>query len=75
LINSFFSACSEEGRDLSLIGAMQRLLSLALNKVWATGIIAEDAVLTLVDAVMSVAVDMLQTSKRFVNDKNIILAS
>jgi hypothetical protein len=43
---------------------MQRLLSLALDKVRAAGFIAESAVLALIDAVMSIAVDLLQTGKR-----------
>jgi hypothetical protein len=43
---------------------MQRLLSLALDKVRPAGIIAEDAVLAIVDAVMSLAIEMLQTGKR-----------
>jgi hypothetical protein len=74
-LGTLFFACSEERRDLSLVEAMQRLLGLALNKVRAAGIIAEDAVLALVDAVMSVAVDMLQTSKRVQASKDIILTS
>lgn len=64
-LGSLFFACSEERRDLSLIEAMQRLFSLALNKVRAVGSIAENAGLALVDAVMGVVVDMLQTEKRF----------
>jgi hypothetical protein len=52
---------------------MQRLLGLVLNKVRAAGIIAEDAVLALVDAVMSVALDVLQNSKRLQASKKIIL--
>jgi hypothetical protein len=69
-LGTLFFACSEERRDLSLVEAMQRLLGLALNKVRAAGIIAEDAVLALVDAVMSVAVDMLQIGRRLshIND-------
>jgi hypothetical protein len=53
---------------------MQRLLSLALDKVRAAGIIAECAVLALVDAVMSVAVDMLQTGKRLTHVNNLTTA-
>ena len=44
--------------------ALRRLLSLALAKAREAGIIAEDAVLALIDAVMSFAIDMLQTGKR-----------
>jgi hypothetical protein len=60
-LGSLFYACSEERQDLSLVEAMQRLLSLALDKVRSAGVIAEDAVLVIVDAVMGFAVDMLQT--------------
>ena len=74
-LGSLFYACSEEQQDLSLVEAMHRLLSLALDKVRAAGIIAEDAVLAIVDAVMGFAVDMLQTGKRLAHVKNLITAS
>ena len=61
--------------NLSLVEAMQRLLSLALDKVRATGVVAESAVLAIVDAVMVFAVDMLQTGKRLAHVKNLIPAS
>ncbi|MDY0281524.1 MAG: hypothetical protein RBR35_13300 [Salinivirgaceae bacterium] len=54
---------------------MQRLLSLALDKVRAAGVIAEDAVLAIVDAVMGFAVDMLQTGKRLARITDIITES
>lgn len=73
-LGTLFFACSEERLDLSLVEAMQRLMGLALNKVRAAGIIAEDAVLALVDAIMSVAVDMLQTGKRFLQINKMITA-
>ena len=68
-LGSSFYACSEEQQDLSLVEAMHRLLSLTLDKVRAAGIIAEDAVLAIVDAVMGFAVDMLQTEKRLAQSK------
>ena len=71
-LGSLFYACSEERRDLSLVEAMQRLLSLALDKVRAADIIAEDAVLAILDAVMSLAVDMLQTGKRLAHINHMI---
>jgi hypothetical protein len=74
-LGSLFYACSEEQQDLSLVEAMHRLLSLALDKVRAAGIIAEDAVLAIVDAVMGFAVDMLQTGKRFMHNVNLITVS
>lgn len=74
-LGSLFYACSEEQRDLSLVGAMQRLLSLALDKVRAAGVVVEDAVLAIVDAVMGFAVDILQTGKRLTHVTNLITAS
>ena len=75
-LGSLFYACCEEQQDLSLVGAMQRLLSLALHKVRvAGGVIAEDAVLAIVDAVMGFAVDMVQPGKRLVRVTNLITAS
>lgn len=74
-LGSLFYACCEEQQDLSLVGAMHRLLSLALHKVRAAGIIAEDAVLTIVDAVMGFAVDMLQTGKKLACSRNQITVS
>ena len=64
-LGSPFMLAAEEQQDLSLVEAMQRLLNLALDKVRTAGILAEDAVLAIVDAVMGFAVDMLQTGKRW----------
>ena len=72
---SLFYACCEEQQDLSLVEAMRRLLSLALDEVRVTGVIAESAVLAIVDAVMGFAVDMLQTGLRLAHVKNLIPAS
>ena len=57
------------------VEAMHRLLSLALDKVRAAGIIAEDAVLAIVDSVMGFAVDVLQTGKRLAHSKKLITES
>jgi hypothetical protein len=54
---------------------MQRLLSLALDKVRGTGIIVEDAVLAVVNAVMGIAIEMLQNGKRLSGISHIITAS
>ena len=74
-LGSLFYSCCEERQDLSLVAAMQRLLSLVLDKVKITGIIVEDAVLAIVDAVMGFAVDMVQTGKRLLHLTNLITAS
>jgi hypothetical protein len=74
-LGSLFFACCEEQKDLSLAEAMQRLLTLALEKVRNAGTIAEDAILTVVDAVMSLAIDMLRTGKRLSCINNITTTS
>ena len=48
-----------------MVDAMQRLISLALDKVRAAGVIAESAVLAIVDAVMDFAVDILQQERGY----------
>jgi hypothetical protein len=74
-LGTLFFACSKELRDLSMVEAMQRLLSLALDKVRGAGIIAEDAVLAIVNAVMGIAIEMLQTGKRLSGIRPIITGS
>jgi hypothetical protein len=74
-LGSLFYACSEERQDLSLVEAMQRLLSLALDKVRAAGVIAEDAVIAIINAVMGFAVDMLQTGRGLSTINNTATAS
>jgi len=71
-IGSLFFACYEEQRDPSLAEAMQRLLRLAFAKVREAGIIAEDAIMALIDTVMGFALDMLQTGKRLAQINNLI---
>ena len=60
-LGSLFHACSEEIKDLTLIDALQRLLALALDKVRSAGEFSEDVVSAMVDAIMSAAVDFIQT--------------
>lgn len=74
-LGRLFFACSNELRDLNLLEALQRLLSLAMDKVRSAGIIAEDVVLALVDTIMSAAVDMIQKSRRGSTVNNTITAS
>jgi hypothetical protein len=69
---TLFFACSEEMKDLSLVEALQRLLSLAMEKIKSIGIVTEDVALALVDSVMSIAIDMLQTGQRLSNNNNAI---
>ena len=62
-------------KDLSLVEALHRLLSLAMEKIRSAGVVAEDVALALVDTVMSVAIDMLQTGQRLFQSNNAITAN
>lgn len=72
-IGGLFFACSEEVKDLSLIDALQRLLALVLDKVRSSGAFAEEVVLPMIDAIMSAAIEFIQTSRRLA--KNTALCS
>ncbi len=62
-------------RDLNLVEAVQRLTNLTMEKVRAGGIVTEDVVLLLVDTIMSIAVDMIQKSRKLSNFNHRILVS
>ena len=62
-IGSLFFACCDEIKDLTLFAAIQRLLTLALEKVKATGEFAESVINALLDAVMGTAIEMLKSSQ------------
>jgi len=72
-IGGLFFACSEEIKDLSLIEALQRLLTLALDKVRSSGAFAEGVVIAMIDAIMGAAIEFIQSSKRLM--KNTALTS
>jgi len=72
-LGTLFFACSDEMKDLSMVEALQRLLSLAMEKIRSVGIVAENVILALVDTVMGVAVDMLQSSQRLFQNNNAIV--
>jgi len=59
-LGSLFHACADEIKDLSVLEALQRIMKLALDKVRAAGEFAEDVIMKILDAVMSVAIDMLK---------------
>jgi len=63
-LGSLFFACSEEMEDLSLVEALQRILSMAIEKMRSTVATTEDLMLSLVDTIMNIAIDMLQTGQR-----------
>ena len=59
-LGTLFHACADEIKDLSILDALQRIMKLALDKVRAAGEFTEDIILKILDAVMSVAIDMLK---------------
>ena len=71
-LGSLFFACSDEMEDLSLVEALQRILSLAMEQIRSTGIVAEDVALFLVDSIMSIAIDMVQTGQRLLRSSHAI---
>jgi len=73
-LGSLFFACSDEMQDLSLVEALQRILSLAMVKIRSAGIVTEDVALALVDSIMNIAIDMLQTGQRLSQHNNVITA-
>lgn len=73
-LGTLFFACSDEMKDLSMVEALQRLLSFAMDKIRTAGTVAEDVILALVDTVMDVAVDILQSGQRLFRENNAIIA-
>ena len=71
-LGSLFFACSDELQDLSLLEALERLLSLVLEKVRSAGIAAESVILAIVDSVMSTAIDILKKSQRLFGNYPVI---
>lgn len=71
-LGTLFFACSNEMKDLSLIDALQRLLTLAMEKIRSAGIVAEDIALALVDMVMGTAIDIIQTGQRLFRNNCVI---
>lgn len=69
-IGSLFFACSEEMKDLSLIDALQRILALALDKVYSSGAFAEHIVITMIDTIMGVAIEFIQSMRRLIGNNN-----
>ncbi len=59
-LGTLFHACADEMKDLSILDALQRIMKLALDKVRSAGEFAEDIIMEILDAVMSVAIDMLK---------------
>ena len=62
-IGSLFYACCDEMKDLTLFEALHRLLTLALEKVRASGEFAESVINAMLDAVMGTAVEMIKSAQ------------
>ena len=63
-IGSLYHACCSEIQDLTLIDALQRVLTLALNAVRQSGEFAEAVVMAMVDAIMGVALNMIKSLQK-----------
>lgn len=63
-IGSLFHACCDEMKDLTLFEALNRVLSLVLEKVRSSGEFAEDVINAMLDAIMGVAIDMIKSSQK-----------
>jgi hypothetical protein len=74
-LGSLFFACCGEMKDLDLVEAMQRILSLATEKLRKAGVIAEDIVLLMVDTIMSTAVEFIEKGRQLAEETHNILTS
>jgi hypothetical protein len=74
LLGSLFFACSDKMEDLSLVEALQRILSLAMEKIRSAGIVAEDIALSLVYSILSIAIGMIQTGQRSLRNSSAVTA-
>lgn len=59
-IGSLYHACCSEIQDLTLVEALQRLLTLAMEAVRQSGEFAESVISTMVDAIMGAALSMIK---------------
>lgn len=64
---SLFHACCDEVKDLSIVEALQRLLSFVVAKIRSMGEFAEDVVSRMIDAMMGAAVEFLETMRKMHN--------
>jgi hypothetical protein len=71
-IGGLFFACSEEIKDLSLLEALQRLLTFVFDKIRSSGEFAEDVVIAMIDAIMGAAIEFIQTSRRLAANSNLV---
>jgi len=57
---TLFHACDDDLKDISILGTLQRIMKVALDKVRAAGELAEDVILKILEAVVSVVIAMLK---------------
>ena len=62
-IGSLFYACCDEMKDLTLIEALHRLLTLTMEKVKAAGDFAEREINAMLDAILGAAVEMIKSTQ------------
>ena len=72
-LGSLFYACCEEQKDLGFLEALGRLLADVADKLRQAGQVLETAMMIMVDALVSQAVDMLRNRRRFF-ENNIIFS-
>jgi len=69
-IGGLFFACSDEIKDLSLLEALQRLLTLVFDKIRSSGEFAEGIVNAMIDALMGAAIEFIQTKRRLAGNSD-----
>lgn len=74
-LGSLFYACAEEMQDITLLEALQRIMTLALDKIRQLGELTEDAVRRIIDVLMDTACHMLLSPAGKGRNKNILTAS
>ncbi len=62
-IGTLFFACSDEIQDVTLIEALTRILTLAMERVRTAGELAEKVILQMVDAIMGAAIEVIKAFK------------
>lgn len=70
-----FHACCDEVRDLTLLEAMQRLMTMVIDKIKSTGELAEDVTSKMFDAMMGAMAEFMETISRSHKNKHGIAES
>ena len=63
-IGELFFACCDELDDISFAEALRRLIALALEKIRASGNIAESMISAMLNTIMGVAIDFIKIGRR-----------